>query len=79
MTSFGASKIVNDGFMPTYKIQGHIGSLLPFFDNEYKYVQIYFMGDKDKEIDQRYAISKGMNREIISNLQQMIHAHQGLF
>lgn len=75
MTSFAASKIVNDGFMPTYKIQGQvyhlIGSLLPFSDNEYKYVQIYFMGDKDKEIDQRYAISKGMNREIISNIQQI--------
>ncbi|XP_053967848.1 uncharacterized protein LOC128869336, partial [Anastrepha ludens] len=48
MTSLGATNIMRDGFMPTFKIQGQIyhraGSLLPFPDGDHKFLQIYFIG-----------------------------------
>lgn len=83
MTSFGASKIPHDnGFMPTFKVQGQvyhkIGSLLPLPETNSKFLQIYFMGNKSSEIDQRCTISKGTKREIISNLQQLLHKHNYL-
>ncbi|XP_053945168.1 uncharacterized protein LOC128854792 isoform X2 [Anastrepha ludens] len=98
MTSFGATNIIRDGFMPTFKvitsfgiiniifnlcavpvfdvfknsdplstyisrtlqIQGQIyhraGSLLPFPDGDHQFLQIYFIGDENRELDQRCAI-----------------------
>lgn len=58
MTSFGATKIANEaGFMPTFKVQGQIyhlaGSLLPLPDSDAKFMQIYFMGDENAELNQR--------------------------
>lgn len=83
MTSFGASRIINEiGFMPTFKIQGQlyhrIGSLLPLPDEDSKFLQIYFMGDDEKETNQRCSINQGMKREIISNLQSLFHEHNHL-
>ena len=83
MTSFGATKIVGDsGFMPTFKVQGQIyhqiGSLLPIADNNFSFLQIYFMNNRDSEIDQRCAISRGMKREIISNLRDLFHQRNAL-
>lgn len=82
MTSFGATKVINDGFMPTFKIQGQIyhriGSLLPLPDVESKFLQIYFIGDKESEISQRCAVSQGTKREIISSLRTMLHEHNNL-
>lgn len=82
MTSFGASKVINDGFMPTFKIQGQIyhkiGALLPESNDESKFLQIYFTGDREVEINQRCAISQGTKREIISSLQQFFHEHNNL-
>ncbi|XP_049317009.1 uncharacterized protein LOC125779782 [Bactrocera dorsalis] len=68
MTSFGATKIIRDPFMPTFKvftlhgissetfdifilqIQGQIyhraGSLVPFADADYQFLQIYFIGNE---------------------------------
>ena len=47
MTSFGATNVVRDNYMPTFKVQGQIyhraGSLLPLPDMEPKYLQIYFI------------------------------------
>lgn len=57
MTSFGATNIVREDFMPTFKVQGQIyhqaGSLLPLPDQDHKFLQIYFMGNTDDQIDQR--------------------------
>lgn len=54
MTSFGATKIMNDYYMPTFKIQGQIyhraGSLLPSSDGEHKFLQIYFMGNEIEQV-----------------------------
>lgn len=48
MTSFGATKIEGDHFMPTFKIRGIIyhciGSLLPIGKDEPQFMQMYFTG-----------------------------------
>lgn len=83
MTSFGASKTVSyNGYMPTFKVQGQIyhqiGSLLPSSSENSKFLQIYFVANQKSQIDQRCAISSGMNRDIVSNLQNMFHTHNHL-
>ncbi|XP_039969017.1 uncharacterized protein LOC126764705 [Bactrocera neohumeralis] len=56
MTSFGATKIIRDSFMPTFKIQGQIyhrvGSLIPFADADYQFLQIYFIGNENDQLNQ---------------------------
>ncbi|XP_013793811.1 uncharacterized protein LOC106477832 [Limulus polyphemus] len=68
MTSFGA-EIVTAQFMPTFKVKGQIyhkaGSLLQFPDGQYKFLQMYFIGD---ELNARCGISTGMKRSIVSQL-----------
>lgn len=119
MTSFGATKIIRDNFMPTFKvissngisyencnkicsffdifrnsdptsyyisnilqIQGQIyhrtGSLLPFPDAEHQFLQIYFIGDNNRELDRRCAIASCAKRQIIANLQAFFHQHNEL-
>lgn len=83
MTSFGATKIVTEGgFMPTFCVQGQIyhriGSLLPLPEHYHKFLQIYFMGQNEKEIDQRCAIAQTTRREIISILQEFFHTNNNL-
>lgn len=79
MTSFGATNIVRDNFMPTFKVQGQIyhrtGSLLPMPDAEHKFLQIYFMGNTDDQIDQRCRYNTGTKREIVSELQTLFDQH----
>ncbi|XP_017494866.1 PREDICTED: uncharacterized protein LOC108383003 [Rhagoletis zephyria] len=62
MTSFGATNVVRENFMPTFKIQGQIyhraGALLPVSDSNYKFLQIYFMGNSPQEINLRCAHNK---------------------
>lgn len=82
MTSFGATRVIHENFMPTFKVQGQIyhllGSLLPVQEEECKYLQIYFMGDDDKQIDQRCKFYPGSKREIIVLLQSFFHQHNAL-
>ena len=82
MTSFGADKVFQDQYMPTFKIQGQIyhrvGSLLPVPDAEHKFLQIYFMGDDDVQVDQRCNAIPGTKRHIISTLQTFLHQHNAL-
>lgn len=70
------------GFMPTFKVQGqiyhNIGSLLPAPDQDSKFLQIYFTGDIEEEVNQRCAVINGTRREIISNLQSFFHQHNHL-
>ena len=46
--------------MPTFKIQGQIyhraGSMLPMPDSDPKYLQIYFMGTVEDQVNQRCRI-----------------------
>ncbi|CAH0397657.1 unnamed protein product [Chilo suppressalis] len=72
MTSFGATKVIRDNFIPTFKIQGQIyhrtGSLLPVPDEDYKFLQIYFMGNSAREVDQRCAHNNSVKRSIVEQL-----------
>lgn len=83
MTSFGATFIHDaDGFNTVFKIQGQIyhriGSLLPLPNETPKFLQIYFMGDNQLEVDQRCANFTGLRREIIGELQHLLHEHNQL-
>jgi hypothetical protein len=80
MTSFGASEeVFESGFMPTFKVQGQVyhrvGSLLPPSNEEHKFLQIYFMGDERKEVQQRCKNMPGVRVDIVKKLQQMLHQH----
>ncbi|XP_050326830.1 uncharacterized protein LOC126757177 isoform X1 [Bactrocera neohumeralis] len=79
MTAFGVNIIEERGFNPTFKIQGQIhhraGALLPSVNGEYKYLQIYFLGNSETEINQRCGINRATRREIIVQLQQLLHEH----
>uniref|UniRef100_W5LVJ9 ATP-dependent DNA helicase n=1 Tax=Lepisosteus oculatus TaxID=7918 RepID=W5LVJ9_LEPOC len=74
MTSFGASKEVNE---PGLKIQGHmyhrIGLLLPVEEELPKFVQIYFMGDEQESTDRRCHLMPSVHT--IQSLQNMLHEH----
>ena len=83
MTSFGATNVIRyEGFMPTFKVQGQvyhqIGSLLPPQNETSKFLQIYFIGDKQLEIDHRCALMSGIKRELISELQIMFDENNQL-
>lgn len=84
MTSFGATKVVHNNFMPTFKVQGQIyhraGSLLPLPDDEHKYLQIYFMGgaDDEQQVQQRSRFNPGTRPTIIASLQNLLHERNAL-
>lgn len=114
MTSFGATQIIRDGYMPTFKvnnypcdthfisekclndnmtnpveqtdyalqIQGQIyhqaGSLLPFADADYQFLQIYFIGNDEEEANRRCNINSSTRREIILRIQTMLHRNNEL-
>lgn len=79
MTSFGASNIIRDGFMPTFKVQGQIyhrmGSLLPVENEEPKYLQIYFMGQSDdiEQVQHRRRCNPETKQRVVCELQEMFH------
>jgi len=64
------------------QIQGQIhhraGALLPTVNADHKFLQIYFLGNSDHEINQRCAISRAVKREIIAQLQPLLHEHNQL-
>ncbi|XP_039969003.1 uncharacterized protein LOC120780825 [Bactrocera tryoni] len=82
MTSFGATKIIRDSFMPTFKIKGQIyhraGSLIPFADADYQFLQIFFIGNENGQLNQRCNIATGTRREIVLNLQRFLNEHNEL-
>ncbi|XP_055543188.1 uncharacterized protein LOC129728760 [Wyeomyia smithii] len=82
MTSFGANIVEESGFNLTFKIQGQIhhrtGSLLPPINEDHKFLQIYFVGNYETEIDKRCAINRAMKRHIIGELQELLHEHNAL-
>lgn len=64
------------------QIQGQIyhraGSLLPNDDEDHQFLQIYFMGNSNDEVDQRCAHNASINREIVQQLQSILHEHNAL-
>lgn len=64
------------------QIQGQIyhqaGSLLPFADADYQFLQIYFIGNDQQEADRRCGINSSTKRHIILEIQAMLHANNEL-
>ncbi|GFU51179.1 ATP-dependent DNA helicase [Trichonephila clavipes] len=81
MTSFGATNIVRENYMPTFRVQGqiyhHAGSLLPLPDADHMFLQIYFMANSDEQIEQR-CHNAGTRREIVGALQGLFDQHNEL-
>ena len=79
MTSFGSNRVIEPGWMPTFKVQGQVyhtlGSLNPEEGNEEKYLQVYFMGDTIQQANRRSTIIPGTKMNILGPLQQMLHSH----
>lgn len=52
--------------------------MLPFPDQSYTFLQIYFVGNSNVETDRRCDISSNLRRDIIERLQNMLHAENEL-
>lgn len=77
MTSFGAKQVLRDGFMPTFKVQGQVyhlvGSLLPAPQQEAQFLQIYFVGEDEKEVRLRCSNFPDVKQGLVKQLQRMLH------
>ncbi|KAK4326712.1 hypothetical protein Pmani_002731 [Petrolisthes manimaculis] len=83
MTSFGVDKeVVEVCFMPIFKVQGQvyhlIDSLLPQTGEELKFLQIYIMGDKERECDKRCENFQDLDKTIVLSLQEILHTNNHL-
>ena len=81
MTSFGSNRKKEPGYNTTFRIQGQIyhriGSLLPV-DNNPSFLQIYFLGDNELQVERRCTVVPKINKEIVSSLQKLLHEHNVL-
>lgn len=66
----------SQGFKPTFKIQGvvyHlIGSLLPNIDETPKFAQIYFMQDKEEQIETRIGSNDHLRSELVEQIEVLV-------
>jgi hypothetical protein len=81
-SSFGDHNLVILTSPSTLQIQDQIhhrtGSLQPLEDAQHKFIQIYFMGNMEEQLDQRQTINTAMKRAILQDLQQLLHEHHAL-
>ncbi|XP_044598675.1 uncharacterized protein LOC123274930, partial [Cotesia glomerata] len=79
MTSFGSKEVKEGSFMPTFKVQGQvyhrIGSLMAENNQQPSFLQIYFVGDDNREREIRCGICPGIKPELIHQLQNLLHEH----
>ncbi|KAF8787458.1 Minor histocompatibility antigen H13 like protein [Argiope bruennichi] len=80
MTLFGSGREIRElGFMPTFKVQGQvchrIGSLQPQPNEEPKFLQVYFVADKEQQVEQRCRNVRDLKPGIVSQLQEILHRH----
>ena len=82
MTSFGSQIENPDQFMSTFNVKGQIydraGSLLPFSGENHKFLQWYFISDRNSELVARCEISPNVERTIVSQLQHLFHDNNNL-
>lgn len=50
----------------------------PLEDAQHKFLQIYFMGNMEEQLDRRQEINTAMKRAILQDLQQLLHEHHAL-
>lgn len=60
------------------QIYHRTSSLLPMPDEDYQFLQIYFMGNSAREVDQRCAHNNSVKRSIVEQLQTFFHQHNEL-
>ena len=77
MTSFGCNEVSMSGFNPSFRIQGQvyhlIGSIVPTQGESSKFAQIYFIDDRESEVDTRSAIVDGLKSDIIRSINELLH------
>ncbi|CAK1590210.1 unnamed protein product [Parnassius mnemosyne] len=78
MTSFGVDReIIMPGFSPTFTVQGQIyhriSSLFPTQNEQHKFLQVYFMGDEEIEVDRRCQFIQGVERDTVFKIQKFLH------
>ena len=84
MTSFGVTSINTNRHEIDYvfSIQGQIyhkmGSLLPLPKEDHTFLQVYFIGNEEIEIDQRCTNISGLRREIIQDVHRILHEYNQL-
>ncbi|XP_054285654.1 uncharacterized protein LOC129002107 [Macrosteles quadrilineatus] len=76
MTSFGGNEIREGPYMPTFKVQGQvyhlIGSLLPPPGLPPSYLQIYFVGDDQVQLQRRQSLFQDLDHDMLAALQNML-------
>ncbi|XP_053598610.1 uncharacterized protein LOC128668835 [Microplitis demolitor] len=79
MTSFESKEVKEGSFMPTFKVQGQvyhrIGSVMVENNQQPSFLQIYFVGDDNREREIRCGICPGIKPELIHQLQNLLHEH----
>src|SRR5436190_9365404 len=79
MTSFGAKNVTEGNFMPTFKVQGQvyhrIGSLISSSPDDAKFLQIYFVGEDEREVKLRCGNFPGVKEALVQQLQTMLHGN----
>lgn len=80
MTSFKSTQVIEQGFMPTFKIQGQVyhlaGSLLPLRPDDHKFLQIYFISDPETQASTRCSnVAQPIDSDLVRSLQDMLHSH----
>ena len=60
------------------QIHHRIGSLLPLEDARHKFLQIYFMGNMEEQLDRRQEINTAVKRATLHDLQHLLHEHHAL-
>ncbi|XP_071642973.1 uncharacterized protein [Temnothorax longispinosus] len=77
MTSFGGKQVLQDGFIPTFKVQGQVyhlvKSLLPVPEQEARFLQIYFVGEDEREVRLRCSNFSDVKQGLVKELQRMLH------
>ncbi|XP_053597507.1 uncharacterized protein LOC106694146 [Microplitis demolitor] len=74
-----SGEVKEGSFMPTFKVQGQvchrIGSLMVENNQQPSFLQIYFVGDDNREREIRCGICPSIKPELIHQLQNLLHEH----
>lgn len=69
-------------FSPTFTIRKQIyhtiGSLLPATNTQSNFLQVYFMGDEEAQVDRRSEYVPGVERNTVKKIQKVLHDHNVL-
>ncbi|GFQ67164.1 ATP-dependent DNA helicase [Trichonephila clavata] len=82
MTSFKSNDVLNNGWTPTFKVQGqvyhHAGPLHPAIAEDSKYLQIYFLGEDEAILASRNDVVEKLNVPIQKQLPGKEYAYKSI-